>query len=558
MARMTKSVQKQKEKRYQGMLETFKEVAEKHNLKEEVVIDIFKKAVRNVFARQHGGDDLHVEVFINEEMLDFEARLLKVVVASDDDIEDDALEISLDEAKKHDAMANIGDNVVVERSFLANFSTRVSTNVAQNFRQQLIELEKEQLFNLFKDKIGELVKGTVEKNEKTTYINLLGITNVFFDERGKEAIPGEVFRNGQELNFYIVDVVSGAKGASIIISRSHPNFVKRLMEREIHEIYDGTIVIHDIVREQGERVKVAVESLDPNVDPVGSCIGPNASRIQKITAELGPDGRKEKIDIIPWSKNPAIYIFEAFRPATPLGLNIDTEAKTAQVIFADEEKGKAFGFRGANIRLASKLTGYTLSIFDMHEAMEQNITFQTKADIEYEERIAEQERTRERLMRELARSEEVAQRVAEQKQLLDDEVNALGDDAFLPKEETYKEETAWDEIALKEEPTPVQEQEVEPEPVVTQVKTTISLADLEAELAKEKEKEEAREKAQARREERRRKPEAKPQPEVIEPTISGPKMEIYTEEELRELEQESQEVYEDDDIDYEDFDEYYE
>ncbi|MDY0214079.1 MAG: transcription termination factor NusA [Bacilli bacterium] len=550
MARITKSAQKLKEKRYEGMMETFKEVAEKHNLKEEIVIDVFKKAVRNVYARQRGGDDVHVEVVINEEMLDFEARLLKVVVARDEDIEDDALEISLEEAHAFDAMAEVGDNVVVERGFLSNFSTKTSSNVAQNFRHQLIELEKEQLFNLFKDKIGELVKGTVEKNEKTTYINLLGITNVFFDERGKQAIPGEILRNGQELNFYIVDVVSGAKGASIVISRSHPNFVKRLMEREVHEIYDGTIVIHDIVREEGERVKVAVESLDPNVDPVGSCIGPNASRIQKITAELGPDGRKEKIDIIPWSKNPAIYIFEAFRPAVPLGIKIDTEEKNAKVIFAEDEKGKAFGHRGANIRLAAKLTGYNISIFDVHEAMEQGLTFQTKADIEYEERLAEQERTRERLLKEIARSEEVAQRVAEQKQLLEDEVNAMSEEDTLVYKDDYVE-TAEESVEPVITPKA-------PEPVVQQVKTTISLADLEAELAKEKEKEEAKEKAQAKREERKRKPEVKPQPEVVEPTVSGPKMDIYTEEELRELEEQNQEVFEEDDIDYEDFDEYYE
>ncbi len=549
MARISKP-QKIKQTRFNDMLEMFKAVAEKHNLKEEIVLDVFIQAVRNVFARQKGGDDVHVEVFINEEMLDFEAQLKKVVVATDDDIEDDALEISVDVAHKHDADAKVGDLVVVERSFLGDFSTKLSSNVAQNFRHQLIELEKEQLFNLFKDKIGELVKGTVEKNERTTYINLLGITNVFFDERGKQAIPGEVFRNGQELNFYIVDVVSGAKGANIIISRSHPNFVKRLMEREVHEIYDGTILIHDIVREEGERVKVAVESLDPNVDPVGSVIGPNANRIQKITAELGPDGRKEKIDIIPWTKNPAIYIFEAFRPAAPLGLAIDLENKTADVIFNEEEKGKAFGHRGANIRLAAKLTGFELKILDVNEAYEAGINYLTKADFEYEERILEQEKTRERIMRELARSEEAAQKVAEQKQFMADEMAALADEHFVDKDSVESEEL----IKLDEEITP------EVTPVIQQVKTTISLADLEAELAKEKAEEEAKEKAAAKREERRTKgrqaPEVKPEP-TPEPQVSGPKMDIYTEEELAELEKQDVEVYEDDDIDYEDFDEYY-
>ena len=187
-------------------------VAEKHNLKQEIVVDIFKQAVRNVYARSVGGDDLHVEVVLNEELLDFEAQLLKVVRETDDEIEDDALEISLEDAKEYDNDAVVGGKVVVENAFLGNFNAKLSNNVAQNFRHQLIELEKEQLFNLFKDKIGELVKGVVEKNERTTYINLMGITSVFFDERGKQAIPGEMFRNGQELNFYIVDVGQWGKG----------------------------------------------------------------------------------------------------------------------------------------------------------------------------------------------------------------------------------------------------------------------------------------------------------------------------------------------------------
>ncbi len=550
--KLTKAKMKRLEERFLAMKEMFREVAEKHNLKEEVVLNVFMRAVQNVVARQKGGDDVHVEVVVNEEMFDFEARLLKRVVAHDDDIEDDALEICLEVAKEHDADAKVGELVVVERAFLSDFSTKLSSNVAHNFRHQLIELEKEQLFNLFKDKIGELVKGTVEKNERITYINLLGITSVFFDERGRHAIPGEVFKAGQELNFYIVDVVSGTKGANIIISRSHPNFVKRLMEREIHEIYDGTILIHDIVREEGERVKVAVESLDPNVDPIGACIGPNASRIQKITAELGPDGRKEKIDIIPWVKNEALFIIESFRPAVPLGLKIDPTHKKAQVVFSEEEKGKAFGHKGANIRLASKLTGYELAILDINEANEQGLEFLTKADIEYEERLAEQERTRERILRELARAEEIAQRAAEQKSLLEEEVNALNIDD-LEYEDAFKVEEKV--VETPKVVTPEMKEEKK-EPVVQKVKTTISLADLEAELAKEKEE---KEQVQQKREDRRprTKQEIK-QPEVEEPTLpTGPKMDIYTEEELAELDAEVEEVYEDDDLDFEDFDEYY-
>ena len=236
----------------------------------------------------------------------------------------------------------------------------------------------------------------------------------------------------------------------------------------------------------------------------------------------------------------------------PLGLKIDEENKTAQVVFSEEEKGKAFGHKGANIRLASKLTGYDLTILDLNEASEQGVEFLTKADIEYEERLAEQERTRERILRELARAEEVAQRAANQKSLLEEEVNSLNIDD-LEYEDAFKDEEKVVETPKVVTPEIKEEKK---EPVVQKVKTTISLADLEAELAKEKEE---IEQAQQKREERRSrtKQEVK-QPEVVEPTLpTGPKMDIYTEEELAELDAELEEVYEDDDLDFEDFDEYY-
>lgn len=166
--KLTKAQLRKKQERFETMREMFREVAEKHNLKEEVVLNVFMRAVQNVVARQKGGDDVHVEVVINEEMFDFEARVLKRVVAHDDDIEDDALEVCLEVARTFDADAEVDALVVVERSFLGDFNSKLSNNVAHNFRHQLIELEKEQLFTLFKDKIGELVKGTVEKNERIT------------------------------------------------------------------------------------------------------------------------------------------------------------------------------------------------------------------------------------------------------------------------------------------------------------------------------------------------------------------------------------------------------
>ncbi len=547
MKKLTKAQERKLQERFAAILGLFSEVAEKHNLKEEVVREKFLQAVRNVYAKAQskvGHEDLHVDAAINEAKYDIEASYYKEVVATDDDIVDAALQITLEEALKRDEAAKVGESIVYEKLPLAQFPVKLANNVTSNFRQSLVELEKEQLYNLFKDKIGELIKGTIEKTERTTYVNLLGATNVFFDERGRHAIPGEVFRNGEEVNFYVKDVVAGKRGANIIISRSEPDFVRRLMEREVHEIYDGTIVIHDVVRERGERVKVSVESLDPNVDPVGACIGPNATRIQKITAELGPDGRKEKIDIIPFEKNIELYIIEAFRPAVPLGISANHEEKTAIVVFEDDEKGKAYGHKGANIRLAVKLTGYELTIIEQSEALEQNLEYRTKDHIQYEARLLEQEKTRERIRQEIMQSSREQAEEVDNTALLRAAFEEEKPAPVAVKAEFVEEEVVAEPEVVAPTDTPVVEA-----PQAVKVKTTISLAELEAELEEEKPE------AQQRRAYRKPKKEEVKEQEVV---IQGPQMDIYTEEELAELEAEMAEEEYEDEIDYDDFDEYYE
>lgn len=565
MARVTKNVQKLAKQRYEALLASFQEVAENRNLTEEAVRELFEHAVRQTYAKTLGGDDVFVEVVLNQEALDFEARYYKVVVESDDDVEDDALQMGLEDAVLLEPSIQVGDKILISSKLLGDFNIKMSNTVSSNFRQQLIEIEKSQLLDQFKDKIGELVKGTVEKSgDRTTYINLLGMTNVLFDERGKNAIPGEVFHNGQELNFYVVSVGAGKKGANIVISRSDPNFVKKLMEREIHEIYDGTIVIHNIVREEGERVKVSVESLDPNVDPVGACIGPNANRIQKITAELGPDGRKEKIDIIPFERNTALYIMEAFRPAVPVGIKVDTETKTAIVIFTEDEKGKAFGHKGANIRLAAKLTGYHITIKEVKEAVEEGIEYSSKEHIAYEQRLLDQEK-----MRELIRSQIASETTTPTQRMPEDILDTLVFDEDESNENVLPGESApvvsVEEVKeVKEEvPVTVEVASVPEEEKIIAVKTTVSLADLEKDLEKQptatksfrgEKGERPSYKPRFKKEDKK---EEKEKPVEILPT--GPKMDIYTEEELKALDAEQEVVEEfEDDIDYEDFDEYYE
>lgn len=544
---MPKQKKLTKKEQFDLVLKYFREVADNHNLREETVLETFETSYQKVIAKKNGGDGVHVEVKINREAYEFDVFIYKTVVNSDEDITDDALQITLEEARKLDENAVVGQEVVIFHDYLNNLSPEIGRNGSQNFRQRLIELEKEQLFEIYKDKIGELIVGTIEKskNNHTTYVNL-GQTSVPLDE--KHLINNEKFQEGQLVPFYVVDVVSEPKGAKIILSRTDVGFIKALLTKEVHEIYDGTVVVHDIVREAGERCKIAVSARDENVDPVGACIGPAGSRIQRVSGELGPAGNKEKIDIIPFSHNIGLYIIEAFRPAVPLGVVVNEETKSAYVIFEMGEKGKALGQKGANIRLAKKLTGYDLSILELDEANERGITYKTKEQLVFEQNLADQEKAWQQIK---DKQTESIDAIAEElfKDELEEVVAQVVEEA-KPVLESVEVKAPEVQITAANVAKPV-EKVVEEKPVA-KVKTTISLADLERELEEEKNKPTQQQKRSKRRKD-------KDEGETVVVTSEGPKMDIYTEEELRELEQLEDTDHDfDDDIDFEDFDEYYE
>lgn len=545
---MAKAKKTTKQEQFEMILAQFKEIADTRNLKEEVVLSTFENSLQRAYAKSKGGDDVKAEVHINYETFDFDITYYKTVVATEDEIEDDALQLVLEDALKIDPNAVVGEEIIVEKLVREDMDARVAKNAGNNFRQQLIEIEKEQLFLLYKDKIDEMVLGTIETSGRSrgTTVNI-GSTTVSVDER-KNLIPGETFTDGQLVPFYVVDVVAHPKtGANIIISRTHPGFVKRLMEKEVHEIYDGTVVIHNIVREAGERCKVAVESLDPNVDPVGACIGPNGQRIQKVSAELGPHGKKEKVDIIPFNSNIGLYIIESFRPATPLGVSVDEKAKSATVIVANDDKGRAFGQKGANIRLASLLTGYKISLLTVDEALASGVTYKDKEALVFDQNIADQEKARLRIKEEQA---------ALDKEYAEKGIHVPGRNVLPPVESGIEEYGVTNNdipetvAALEEEVVATPEVEVP-----TTVKTTISLAALEREL------EEERIAPKETQEKYRKRKAAKEVEEKIDINVpTGPKMDIYTEEELKRLEQEevSQNDFEEDDFSDYDDDEFYE
>ena len=394
----------------------------------------------------------------------------------------------------------------------------------------------------------------------------------------KELIGDERFIVGETIKIYVDGVESGTKGARISVTRSKEGFLRCLCAEEIHEIYDGTIQIKGIAREAGERSKVAVYSPDPKIDPAGACIGPNGSRIQKIVSQLGNGGtNKEKIDIIGYSDNAALYIMEALKPARAVGIVLNEEEKTATVVVKDDSLSLAIGRRGVNVRLAVKLTGYNIDVKTESQALEDNLEF-----VSFEEIQAEEDAKREQAQAQIVEEQNAPISVlpglpegyvAPQDRVYEEE-SSNGDEDLneaLEAEAEKKEEKAEVEEApvveeVKEEKAaqPVKEEKPakveKKEETKREVKTTTSIEDLEKSLADESARKASK---QGKKNFKKNNKKTEEEEEDNEKPViaTGERMSIYTEEELRQMEEEDKEAeeeYEDEDIDYDDYDEYYE
>jgi len=269
---------------------------------------------------------------------------------------DDALEISLEDAKKINKELQLGDNVEVE-IVPKNFGRIAAQTAKQVIVQKLREVERDVLFTEFSEKKGEIVSGIIQKADKNIVVVDLGKLEGVMP--AKEQISTESYKVNDKIKAYISDVERGEKGApQVIISRSNPDFVRKLLEFEIPEIYEGVIEIKSVSRDAGNRSKVAVFSPDPNIDPVGSCVGQKGIRIQNVINELNG----EKIDVIEWDQDPAIFISAALLPAQIMAVDINEEEKFAQVIVPDDQLSLAIGKSGQNARLAARLTGWKIDI----------------------------------------------------------------------------------------------------------------------------------------------------------------------------------------------------
>ena len=349
-----------------SMVDTFSEFKELKNIDRTTMISVLEESFRNVLAKMFGTDE-NFDIIVNPDKGDFEIWRNREVV-EDDKVEDPNLQISLSEAKKIDADYEVGEEVTDE-VFFEKFGRRAILNLRQTLASKILELQKDAIYNQYKDKIGQLVSAEVYQIWKKEML--------LIDDEGNELIlpkteqiPGDFYRKGETARAVILQVDNKNNNPKIIVSRTSENFLRRLFELEVPEIHDGLITIHKVARIPGERAKIAVESYDERIDPVGACVGVKGSRIHGIVREL----RNENIDVINYTTNTSLFIQRALNPAKISSIRLNEEEKKAEVFLKPEEVSLAIGKGGLNIKLASMLTGYTIDVYrDIDEGEEEDI-----------------------------------------------------------------------------------------------------------------------------------------------------------------------------------------
>ncbi len=328
------------------------ELEKEKGIQKSYVIEAIEQALITAYKRNFDSAE-NVKVVMDQVTGEAHLYAVKEVVEV---AEDDKLQINLDNARKISKKLEIGDSVDVEM-VPKDFGRIAAQTAKQVIIQKLREVERDIVFNEFNERKGEIVSGIIQKADTNIVVMDLGKLEGIMP--GKEQIPTEKYKVNQKVRGYVLDVVKGMKGnPQVVVSRACPEFVRRLFEFEIPEIYEGLIEIKSVSRDPGYRSKVAVYSTNPNIDPVGSCVGQKGVRIQNIINELNG----EKIDVIEWNEDPSIYIAAALLPAQVLAVDIKEEEKFAQVIVPDDQLSLAIGKSGQNARLAVKLTGWKIDI----------------------------------------------------------------------------------------------------------------------------------------------------------------------------------------------------
>ena len=336
-------------------IDTFREFKDTKNIDRTTLVSVLEESFRNVLAKIFGSDE-NFDVIVNPDKGDFEIYRNRVVVA-DGEVEDENKQIALGEALKIEPDYEIGEEVSEQVNF-AKFGRRAILNLRQTLASKILELEHDTLYNKYKDRVGQIVSGEVYQIWKREVLVVDDENNELILPKS-EQIPADVYRKGETIRAVILRVDNENNNPKIILSRTSPMFLERLLEAEVPEINDGLIAIRKIARMPGERAKIAVESFDDRIDPVGACVGVKGSRVHGIVRELC----NENLDVVNYTTNINLFIQRALSPARVSSINIDEENHKAEVYLQPEEVSLAIGRGGLNIKLASMLTEYTIDVF---------------------------------------------------------------------------------------------------------------------------------------------------------------------------------------------------
>lgn len=328
------------------------QISKDRGIDRDLLIDTIEEAVRSSVARKYG-DETDVEVNFNEDTGAIDVYQFKVVV---DKVHDPVSEITLEEAREHDPSVNVDDELGFKLN-VEDLGRIAAQSAKQVIIQRMHDAEQEIIYEEYKDRLGEIVGGIIQRRDRSGWIINLGRTEAVLPK--DEQIPREHYKRGDRVQAYVIDVQKESRGPQVVVSRSHPNYMVALFQREVPEVSDGTVKIMGVARDPGLRSKVAVYSRDRDVDPVGACVGIRGSRIQNVIQEL----KGERIDIVIWSPDVVIYAKNALSPAIISRITVDEEDEVLEVVVPDDQLTLAIGRKGQNVKLASKLLGWKIDIF---------------------------------------------------------------------------------------------------------------------------------------------------------------------------------------------------